>query len=732
MKGLLGFALLGIMSAPMVLAQSDLLGVNDSTSVRRIEFSYTDADRYPPRVSVSELRQLTATRAIPRRYRLQRLLGRTKQEDYILNPIELQRDVVRLRQAFQEAGYPHTYVGYAPSTLDRASNTAVIRFEITQGPPVIIQDVGFYAGSRFLALSLDAELREAWIDFRDRTSFEVGDVFTHFELVQIEDKVLSWFKDKGYAFATLTSSVHIYSGINAADISFQVDTGPRGFVDRIEVEGAPAVHRRVILRSLPFEPGDVFSQRDLIEGQRALFALGLFSVVQVETPPQVQDSTVEVRINLESARPRHISAETGYHQRQGITGEGRWTHRNFLDGARTLTLTAQIQTGLLASAGIGALAGRSARGAVVFTQPHLGFNQLRGILEPFIQYERDPLAGASSEIFGFNRREVGVSTTFIYGLEQTRVLSLRYSLSRTKNFTTSTSTDAYDKSVLRLGGTLGWTDNLLRPTRGVIFQPLIEQGGRIESWLGARPFGVNYLKMQLQVAAYWPLSRNVNFSGRFKAGRVWAGGTRSRTLYTSEGTQVIDTQFLQPTEDRFDPLRFYVGGADDVRGWSTGLAGPKAIRTQDRDGEASLEDGVYEPIGGLARLVASAEVRFRLSGPWYGAAFADAGAVSSERAENCVGPFFEDPNRTRDISIQCGFRDTGRITLRQFKVGAGLGLRYDTPIGFVRLDVAAKLNPDPLDLQSSEDALAATGGSQDDSRNTWYRFNVHFSIGQAF
>ena len=54
------------------------------------------------------------------------------------------------------------------------------------------------------------------------------------------------------------------------------------------------------------------------------------------------------------------------------------------------------------------------------------------------------------------------------------------------------------------------------------------------------------------------------------------------------------------------------------------------------------------------------------------------------------------------------------------------------PIGFVRLDVAAKLNPDPLDLQSSEDALAAAGGSQDDSRNTWYRFNVHFSIGQAF
>ena len=86
----------------------------------------------------------------------------------------------------------------------------------------------------------------------------------------------------------------------------------------------------------------------------------------------------------------------------------------------------------------------------------------------------------------------------------------------------------------------------------------------------------------------------------------------------------------------------------------------------------------------------------------------------------------------RNVPVHCGFRDTGRIGLHQFKVGAGLGLRYGMSIGLIRLDVATKLNPDPLDLQSSEDAPAVTGGSQDDSRNTWYRSNVHFSIGQAF
>jgi len=727
MKGLVGFALFGIIFSSIALAQSDLLSVNENTSVQRVEFIYTDRDRYFPRFTTSELRAFTAVRGIPRWNWIRQLLGRTGANDHLLNPIELQRDVVRLRQAFLDAGYLHTYVDYAASTLDRQTNMTVIRFSITQGPPVIIQDVGFYADRGYLAESLEEELRTAWIEFRDKTSFDVGDVFTNFEMVQIEDQVLSWFKNKGYAFATLRTSFSVDSVYNAADIGFQVDTGPSGYIGNIQVDGASTVSRHVILRALPFKIGDAFSQQDLIDGQRALFSLGLFSIVQVDVPPQIKDSTVQIQINLERARPRHVSAETGYHQRQGITGEGRWTHRNFMDGARTLVLTTQIQTGLLATAGV---AGRSARAAISLTQPYIGTGKLRGILEPFIQYERDPLGEISSKPLGFNRREYGASMTFIYGLQQTRVVSLRYSLSRTTNFTKSLSRDAYDKSVLLLSGTLGWTDNILRPTRGIIIQPLIEQGGRIESWLGVQSFGVNYFKMQLQIGAYLPISRHVSLSGRFKAGRIWPGGTKRRILYNTEGPQVINTQFMQPTEDRFDPLRYYIGGADDVRGWGTGLAGPKAIRTKSKDSEdgAFINQGVYEPIGGLARLVASAEVQFRLQGPWYGAVFADAGTVSSQVIDSCRGILFEDSNLIRRVPVQCGFRDTGKIAFRQFKVGSGLGVRYDTPIGFIRLDVAAKLNPDPLDLQSSVDVLESEGAR----RNTWYRFNVHFSIGQTF
>ena len=730
MKGLIRFALIGVLWPSLTFAQSDLLDVNESTKVRRVAFQYTDADRYSPRFTRAELQELIMIRGISRNLWIRRLLGNGGSDDHRLNPIELQRDVVRLRQAFREAGYLHTHVNYSTSTHDRQKNHVVIRFSITQGPPVIIQDVGFFANEGFLAPSLDEQLREAWIDFRDQTSFDVGDVFTTFKMVQMEDQVLGWFQDEGYAFADIKTSFRVDSLYNGADISFHIDIGPLTYVDAIEIQGASDVNRSVVLRSLPFQRGDVFSQQNLIDGQRALFALGLFSMVQVDIPPQPRDQSIQVQINLERSRPRHVSAETGYHQREGITAEGRWSHRNFLNGARTLILTTQIQSGLLATAGLGAVAGRSARAGVALTQPYVGTTKLRAIIEPFILFERDPLAQQSSRLLGFNRREYGATMTMIYGMQQNRFITLRYNLSRTTSFTQSFSGDAYDKSVLLLSGTLGWIDNLLRPTQGFIIQPLIEQSGLIESWLGVRPLGLMYHKIQMKIGVYIPISQRFRFSGYFKAGRIWPTKSRTITLYSEDGVHTIHSQFVQPTEDRYDALRYYIGGADDVRGWGTGLAGPKAIRVGRVDtGLAGVEQrGVYEPVGGLARLAASAEVQFKLGGPWYGAAFMDAGVVSSQTSDGCRSNYFEDVNMTRPISVQCGFTDDGRLSWSQLKIGTGLGVRYDTPIGFIRFDVATKLNPDPLDLQSSADIL----NSEEGTRNAWYRYNVHFSIGQAF
>ena len=114
--------------------------------------------------------------------------------------------------------------------------------------------------------------------------------------------------------------------------------------------------------------------------------------------------------------------------------------------------------------------------------------------------------------------------------------------------------------------------------------------------------------------------------------------------------------------------RFYAGGGGSVRGFAFQSASPT-------DGA-----GI---IGGLSLFEASAEMRIRINDTLGVVPFVDAG-----RAFAAAFPDFSQP----------------------LKVGAGIGLRYLTPIGPIRVDVAVPVNPSPGDP----------------------RFGVYIGLGQAF
>lgn len=115
--------------------------------------------------------------------------------------------------------------------------------------------------------------------------------------------------------------------------------------------------------------------------------------------------------------------------------------------------------------------------------------------------------------------------------------------------------------------------------------------------------------------------------------------------------------------------RLYAGGGDTVRGYGFQLVGP-------------LDEG-GQPIGGAFMVAGTAELRTRLTEKFGFVAFVDAGNVSEDSR-----PEFDD-----------GLR-----------IGVGVGARYFTPVGPLRLDVAV-----PLDKRSIDDD-----------------FQIYVSFGQAF
>lgn len=102
--------------------------------------------------------------------------------------------------------------------------------------------------------------------------------------------------------------------------------------------------------------------------------------------------------------------------------------------------------------------------------------------------------------------------------------------------------------------------------------------------------------------------------------------------------------------------RVFAGGGSSVRGYDFQAVGPLD------------PDGV--PIGGRSAIEAAIEARAKALGPIQFAAFADAGAVYSHSFPDFIGDYL---------------------------VGAGGGLRYLTPIGPIRLDVAFPLERRPTD-----------------------------------
>lgn len=172
--------------------------------------------------------------------------------------------------------------------------------------------------------------------------------------------------------------------------------------------------------------------------------------------------------------------------------------------------------------------------------------------------------------------------------------------------------------------------------------------GRISPELSLQSVTFGYVRAQVDASAYLPVSERITLAGRVRLGTI-VGASADR---------------IAPTR------RFYSGGGGSVRGYSYQAIGPRDLNN--------------DPVGGRSLAEASVEARFR-----FGAAnqfgivpFVDAGTISSDALPS----------------------------VRQVRVGAGIGLRYYSSFGPIRVDVGTPINPQPGDP----------------------RIGVYVSLGQAF
>ncbi|NNF03761.1 MAG: BamA/TamA family outer membrane protein, partial [Rhodothermales bacterium] len=615
--------------------------------------------------------------------------------------------VIRLTRFYNRNGFPAADIDYPASQFDAGENTIHIIFSVREGPPLRLSEL-----DASLSSPIVPGLQKGWDSAIEDVRGAVGQRFTDFERLNIENRLQSYLQNGGYAFSHLESTVDADSAQFQASLMLDVRPGPLARVDEIQVDGNQRVSDRTVQREVPIDVGDVFNRRKMIRGQEQIFGLNLFRLALVDLPEQPEDSTVTIRYRVRETESRYVTAQTGFSRERGVSLEGGFRHRNFLGGARQLSANASGESGLFASPTIGREPVRSFNSGISLRQPYILTTRLSGSIAPFYNWLDDP--NQDTKFY-----EGGVSLSGLFELLPFRNLSGQYRFSRAVPLTESGlggRLDVYDRSILSADLSFGNLDDFLNPRRGYMVRPHIESGGLVG------PSGVEYLKTRLDVTGYLPLTRSVSLAASVSAGRIWL-----------KGASVAQTD--PQIEFRFDNIRFYAGGSGDVRGWGLNTLGPQAAVADsivaNDDGTFDVRGARFESIGGEAKAVARVELRVPfpgLSEKWGLAGFLDAGAVSAELNRDEEGRII-----FTDDGI-ASFSDGGTIRTDDFRFGTGVGMRYRTPVGLIRLDLAYKLNPSPTDLRSATEMVRYEQGLTDSfpKGSGIRRLNLHLTIDRSF
>lgn len=519
-----------------------------------------------------------------------------------------------------------------------------------------------------------------------------GEIFREEDWEATKELVQQRLRELGYAEAEVGGEVRVDLATHGAQVDLRVKPGPRYRFGNIFVatDANPQVNPRRIIEQAQgaVRKGEWYSESALSEAQARVFRMGVFGAVKVNRgAPDRETRMVPVVVDVREAPFRSIRLGGGIGldaARQEGRVLGEWTDRNFLGGLRRLTINGRLGyafipnitaafdkidtngDGIPDAPNLTTPHGVVGRLSIEFEQPRFLARDLR--LQASLNGERG-LEQAFNYIGARGRGGViwqphpDFSLTPTYNLELYRLQGQR-GLGDQSTVPTlvlgcpagSSSADTCNISVSYLEEVAEWNrrDDPIAPRNGYYLSLSLQEGG------GPLQGDFNFLRVLPDVRFYHSFGENdrLTFAARLRLGTLL-------TPITAAGER----------EESAVVNRFFGGGGVAMRGFNARRLSPMNISNS----TAEQPSDRVVPIGGNSLVETSLELRFKLFGDLSLAAFHDSGLAG-------VGPLNFGPHQS-DVR-----RESSRIFGDYHYQAVGLGLRYDTIVGPVRLDLARRLN----------------------------------------
>lgn len=523
-----------------------------STYIRRINF--VGNERY----SDSTLREIVASRE----ERWYRFFSSVDTYD----PDRLTYDRELLRRFYLRQGYSDFRVVSAVAELTPDRTGFFVTFTIDEG-------------ERYKFGDLSVEVAIPDVEAEDLTPYIVGESGDWYNADEVEDTVQA-ITDAvgalGYAFVDVRPRVKRDRENQTIDIVYDVQEGPRVFVERIDITGNVRTLDSVIRREIQLAEGDAFNTAKLRRSRERIRNLGFFEAVEVANVPSetAPDRTV-VQVDVQEQSTGELSFGVGWSSTSGALFDISLRERNLLGKGQDLRLDLT-------------LAERRQEVDLSFTEPYFLDRPLAAGFDLFSR-QRDYQDEASYDL-----KETGGSLRLGFNYSEYWRQNLRYTLNQSTIENVESDASVFIKqregeSLLSMVGqvlTYDRRDNTIEPTEGYV----VRFGTDFAGVGGDETF----FRASIDGAQYFAIT--------------------DKTILSISGT----VGMIEGIGDDVQFVRNYQLGGDNLRGFEFGGASPRDAATGDI-------------LGGKWIAAGTAELRFPLGLPEElgitGKAFTDFGTV---------------------------------------------------------------------------------------------------------
>lgn len=490
---------------------------------------------------------------------------------------------------------------------------------------------------------------------------EPGQPFAEVNLASDRNAVLTYYFSHGFPSASFKAAWQPSGTPNHVNVVYEVSEGRRQYVRDVITSGNRTTRDKLIQSTITMRAGDPLSPVQQTDIQKKFYDLGVFA--RVDTAIQNAGGATDhkyVLYNFEEANRYTLnvgfgaqiarfgkpsknslaapSGQTGFSPEISIDV----TRLNFMGRGHTVSLRTMYSS-------------LQKRAALSYLQPRFYNNAGRSISYTLL-YE-DAL---NVRTFASKRAEASVQVSQIFSKSLTGLFRIAYRRVSVNSVIIPVLLVPQLLQPVRIGIV---SANLVQDTRNNASNPSRGMYNTFDLGLASKIFGSerSFGRALVRNATYYRLRPNL----------ILARQTQFGIIAPFSAPSGLTAQQSVPL-----PERFFGGGADSLRAFAFNQAGPRDVGAPVIPGGPSSQPTGF-PLGGNALLFNNVELRF----PFLG--------------ENIQGVVFHDMGNVFSTIGNLSFRFKQRDTTDfDYVVHAvGLGVRYRTPVGPVRVDLAYSVNP---------------------------------------